>query len=62
MVSAYPPANKSSAVRPGHFEDDDGFDTDVDHDVIKLLEENARLRALVAQLSTLVLKHVAEQK
>jgi hypothetical protein len=61
MVSTYPPA-KNGAIRPSHFEDDDGFDSDVGHDVIKLLEENARLRALVAQLSTLVLKHVAEQK
>ena len=30
--------------------------------LIRLLEENARLRALVTQLSTLVLKQVAEQK
>jgi len=27
-----------------------------------LLEENARLRALVTQLSSLVLKHVVDQK
>lgn len=42
--------------RPG----DDRFY--VDHDVVRLMEENARLRTLVTQLSTLVLKHVAEQK
>jgi hypothetical protein len=62
MVSVNPPAHKDRAIHPSRFEDDDGFDSDVGHDVIKLLEENARLRALVAQLSTLVLKHVAEQK
>ena len=62
MVIAYPPATKGKAVRSAHFEDDDGFDTDVDHDVIRLLEENARLRALVTQLSSLVLKHVADGK
>jgi len=62
MESVYPPVNKGKAVHPSRFGDDDGFDTDVDHDVIRLLEENARLRALVTQLSTLVLKHVAEGK
>jgi len=39
-----------------------GDDFDVDHDLVRLMEENARLRTLVTQLSTLVLKHVAEQK
>ena len=62
MASTDPRANNGNAVHPSHFEDDDGFDTDVDHDVIRLLEENARLRALVTQLSSLVLKHVAEEK
>jgi hypothetical protein len=56
----YPPANK--AINPSRLGDDDGFDTDIDDDVIRLLQENARLRALVTQLSSLVLKHVAEQK
>ena len=62
MVIAYPPANRGKAARPSQYEDDDGFDTDVGHDVIRLLEENARLRTLVTQLSCLVLKHVADQK
>jgi hypothetical protein len=35
---------------------------DLDHDLVRLMEENARLRTLVTQLSTLVLKHVAEEK
>jgi hypothetical protein len=42
--------------------EDDGFDTDVDSELVSLLEENARLRSLVVQLSDLVLKNVLEQK
>jgi hypothetical protein len=38
------------------------MDAEVDTDVVLLLEENARLRALVTQLSGLVLKHVVEEK
>jgi len=63
MGHVYPPVKAIDASRLGdRLGDDDGFDTDVDHDVIRLLQENARLRALVTQLSSLVLKHVAEQK
>jgi hypothetical protein len=42
--------------------EDDGFDTDVDSELVSLLEENARLRSLVVQLSDLVLKNVLDQK
>jgi len=35
---------------------------DVDSELVSLLEENARLRSLVVQLSDLVLKNVLEQK
>jgi hypothetical protein len=42
--------------------DDDGWDAEVSTETESLLEENARLRALVVQLSTLVLKHVVEPK
>ncbi len=42
--------------------DDDGWDTAVSTKTESLLEENARLRALVVQLSRLVLKHVVEPK
>ena len=35
---------------------------DMEHDVVSLLEENARLRALVVRLSDLVLKSVVDQK
>jgi hypothetical protein len=65
MGNAFPPANPAnhaSRVRASRLEDDDGFDTDLDNEVILLLQENARLRALVTQLSSLVLKHVADQK
>jgi hypothetical protein len=62
MVMMYPPANRGKTARASHFDDDDGFDSDVGHDVIRLLEENARLRALVTQLSTLVLRQIADQK
>jgi len=60
MGRLFPPVSKD--VHPSRPGDDDGFDTDIDDDVIRLLQENARLRALVTQLSSLVLKHVAEQK
>lgn len=40
----------------------DHLDSDLESDVISLLEENARLRTLVTQLSDLVLRHVANQK
>jgi len=63
MGHVYPPVKAIDASRlEDRLGDDDGFDTDVDHDVIRLLQENARLRALVTQLSSIVLKHVAEQK
>ena len=44
-------------------DDDDGWDGDTDsNDLVALLEENARLRALVVRLSDLVLKNVIDQK
>ncbi|MGH6739185.1 MAG: hypothetical protein ACREDY_09160 [Bradyrhizobium sp.] len=62
MAIAFPPAKKGSHTPPSRYLDDDGFDTGFDHDVVRLLQENARLRALVTQLTSLVLKHVADQK
>jgi len=61
MDKAYQPADKGNRA-PAIHEDDDGFDSDMNSDMIMLLEENARLRALVTQLSSLVLKHVVDQK
>ena len=62
MGNVYPPLNKSNRLSESHIEDDDGFDADVNSDMILLLEENARLRSLVTQLSSLVLKNVVDQK
>ena len=65
MPNAFPPANpakQANRLPASRLEDDDGFDTDVDHEVILLLQENARLRALITQLSSLVLKHVVDGK
>ena len=47
-------------------DEDDGWDAEISHEmdsgVVSLLEENARLRALVVQLSDLVLRNVVDQK
>jgi hypothetical protein len=51
-------AGPSSSVH----DEDDGWDTEISTETESLLEENARLRALVVQLSRLVLKNVVEQK
>jgi hypothetical protein len=63
MGNALPPSivNRHRDSSPLQREDD-GFDTDVDSELVSLLEENARLRSLVVQLSDLVLKNVLEQK
>jgi hypothetical protein len=61
MGNVYPPLNKGNQSPKSHI-DDDGFDEDVNSDMILLLEENARLRSLVTQLSSLVLKNVVDQK
>jgi hypothetical protein len=45
-----------------HDDEDDGWDSEIGTGTESLLEENARLRALVVQLSQLVLKNVVEPK
>lgn len=63
MGNASIPSTNSNRISKLPLRRDDGFsDTDLDSEVISLLEENARLRALVTQLSGLVLKHVVGQK
>ena len=62
MVGVFPPVNKGSRAPQSRFQDDDAFDSEFDPDVIRLLQENARLRSLVTQLSCLVLKHVVDRK
>jgi hypothetical protein len=63
MGNIHPPFTRGNRIAESrlHF-DDDCLDADTDTDVILLLEENARLRALVTQLSGLVLKHVVNEK
>ena len=65
MGNAHSPFSKQNQ-RTGslsvHDDDDTGWDNDVDTDLVSLLEENARLRALVVRLSDLVLKNVIDQK
>ena len=51
-----------SGSSPIRATEDTELDTDADAAVASLLEENARLRALVVQLSDLVLRNVVGQK
>ena len=64
MTNVYPPLGSNDNPLPKNQlqSDDDGFDNDLNTDMIMLLEENARLRALVTQLSSLVIKHVVDLK
>jgi hypothetical protein len=65
MGNAYPTSGNqkhrfgSSSV---HGDEDEGSDSDVSAALASLIEENVRLRALVVQLSDLVLKNVVAQK
>ena len=64
MRNAFP-QSAGQTSRPStsfHSEDDSDWDAGLEHDVVSLLEENARLRALVVRLSDLVLKSVVDQK
>lgn len=64
MSNAYPqPAGQPSRHSTSFDNDEDcDWDAGMEHDVVSLLEENARLRALVVRLSDLVLKSVVDQK
>jgi hypothetical protein len=55
-------AGQRSAPSSVHDDEDDGWDAEIGPANESLLEENARLRALVVQLSRLVLKNVVEHK
>ena len=62
MRNALPQSNQQIS-RPTFQEDDDAdWDAGMENDVVSLLEENARLRALVVRLSDLVLRSVVDQK
>ena len=62
MGTAYPPSTKDRISSSRFERDEDNFDADRDNDMVALLEENARLRALVTHLSSLVLRHLVDQK
>ena len=68
MGPAYPPDSKQDFLDEQEYFDesplrgDDDSDDDRSHGVTSLLEENARLRALVVRLTDLVLKSVADQR
>jgi hypothetical protein len=57
MASAYPPPRMPDCRR-----DQSAARYDDDPDLQSLRQENARLRALVVQLSSLVIKTIADQK
>jgi hypothetical protein len=65
MGNTYSPVRKQNqySTSPSlRHDEDEGWDANSDADLVSLLEENARLRALVIRLSDLVLKSVVDQK
>jgi len=65
MGNVYPtPGNQKHRFGPStaHDEEDGGPDSHVSAALASLIEENVRLRALVVQLSDLVLKNVVARK
>jgi hypothetical protein len=62
MGNGYPTSKEANGIGESRPPYDGCLDAESDTDVVSLLEENARLRALVIQLSGLVLKHVVDQK
>jgi hypothetical protein len=63
MGNVYPPSTvKQYRASSPLQREDDGFDTDVDSELVSLLEENARLRSRGVQIYHLVLKKGLEQK
>jgi hypothetical protein len=62
MRNAFSPSSEQISRSTFQNEDDADWDAGMEADVVSLLEENARLRALVVRLSDLVLKSVVDQK
>lgn len=60
MGNAYP-ASSNDTPCAGSSHNDTDWDDEADTERVALIEENARLRALVVQLSTLVLRNVVDQ-
>ena len=65
MGNAYPTSGNQKhrfGSSIGHEDEDEGPDSEMSAALASLIEENVRLRALVVQLSDLVLKNVVTQK
>ena len=65
MGNAYPTSgNQQHRFGPSsvHNDENEGPDYDAANRLASLIEENVRLRALVVQLSDLVLKNIVDQK
>jgi hypothetical protein len=65
MGNAYPASGNPkyrSGLLSAHEDEDEGPDCDAKAALESLIEENVRLRALVVQLSDLVLKNVVARK
>lgn len=65
MGNVYPTSgNRKHRFGPlaAHVDEDEGPDAETSAALASLIEENVRLRALVVQLSDLVLKNVVDQK
>jgi hypothetical protein len=65
MGNAYPTSGNQKycfGTSSAHDDEDGGPDSDVSAALASLIEENVRLRALVVQLSDLVLKNVVSEK
>lgn len=63
MGNAYPQAGNRNVQSTSLPDDEDAdWDAGIDTDTVSLLEENARLRALVVRLSELVLRSVVDEK
>ena len=62
MGNAYPASgNRKQYSSSSSVHADSAWDQEADTDRVSLVEENVRLRALVVQLSNLVLRNVVDQ-
>jgi hypothetical protein len=62
MGNSYPVSgNRKQFSSPSTVREDSAWDQEADTERMSLVEENARLRALVVQLSNLVLRNVVDQ-
>ena len=62
MGNAYPATNGKPRSSASSVREDAAWDEVEDTERVSLIEENARLRALVVKLSDIVLRNVVERK